>query len=181
MKVFVGLGNPGKQYLKTPHNAGFLAVEELAKLFGINEQFKANSKFNALTVETNYKGEKLVFLKPLSFMNLSGGVVKQALLYYKADSENLQVFHDDIDLELGVVRSKVGGGNGGHNGLKSISEVLKTPDFLRFRIGVGRGLGKPGDKTAGDYVLKNLSGSSLEELNQVCFDAAKMCYNNYNG
>ena len=148
--LVVGLGNPGREYARTRHNAGWLVVDELARRHG--GSWKA--KFNGQLAEIRIDGHKLALLKPETYMNESGRSVAQAAKFFKVDPDAVLVAHDEGDFELGRLEIKVGGGYGGHNGLRSIGQVLGTPDFLRLRIGVGRP--ERGDpRPLADYVLSN--------------------------
>jgi PTH1 family peptidyl-tRNA hydrolase len=148
--LVVGLGNPGREYARTRHNAGWLVVDELARRHG--GSWKA--KFNGQLAEIRIDGHKLALLKPETYMNESGRSVAQAAKFFKVDPDAVLVVHDEGDFELGRLEIKVGGGYGGHNGLRSIGQVLGTPDFLRLRIGVGRP--ERGDpRPLADYVLSN--------------------------
>ncbi len=131
MKIVVGLGNPGKRYQNTRHNIGFRVVDRV-----VSTSEAINVSKRAFEGEL-YRGSNLLLLKPLTFMNLSGRSVKMVMQFYKVSLENLIVIHDDIDIPLGSVRFKVGGSSGGHNGLKSIDEVVGD-GYLRVRVGVGR-------------------------------------------
>ena len=135
MKIIIGLGNPGPKYKNTWHNVGFLVLEELQKNLG-TENFKANPKLKAEISTGKLKGEKIILAQPQTFMNLSGEAVGAILHYFKAKIEDLIVIHDDIDLALGKIRLAKNSSAGGHNGIKSIIENLKTQDFLRLKIGV---------------------------------------------
>lgn len=158
--VIVGLGNPGPKYQWTRHNAGFLFLDRLANL----ENLSINRKnFSGLTGEWNNDGNRLILLKPQTFMNLSGQAVMQALQFYKLPMSQLIVAHDELDLPFGTVRLKQGGGHGGHNGLRSIMEQLGKGDFIRLRIGIGRPL--HGDTI--NYVLGNIPPDQMEDLPRV--------------
>ncbi|HPX61427.1 MAG TPA: aminoacyl-tRNA hydrolase [Deltaproteobacteria bacterium] len=158
--IIAGLGNPGPQYQWTRHNAGFLFLDRIAHL----ENIAINRKnFSGLTGEWNLHGHRLVLLKPQTFMNLSGRSVMQALQFYKLPLSHLVVVHDELDLPFGTVRFKQGGGNGGHNGLKSISEQLGKADFLRMRIGIG----KPAHGDTVNYVLGNIPPDQMEVMSKV--------------
>jgi len=136
MKLIVGLGNPGPKYASTRHNIGFMVVERLARELGSGQPtWETNTKWN---VETAKIGEALL-VRPLTFMNKSGYAVKAAADYYKLDPSDVWVIHDDIDLPLGKIRIRTGGASGGHNGVDSIIAQLKTDQFTRFRLGIGRG------------------------------------------
>lgn len=133
MKVIVGLGNPGPQYAETRHNIGFLLVDILAEAY--NLQFRA--KFQGLWAAGNVQGEQALFLKPTTFMNLSGRSVRALTDFYKIRGDDLLVVHDDIDLPLGKIRFRARGSAGGHNGIKSILAELGTDKFWRLKLGVG--------------------------------------------
>ncbi|MBI4666281.1 MAG: aminoacyl-tRNA hydrolase [Nitrospinae bacterium] len=147
MKFIAGLGNPGPDYEKTRHNAGFMAVDHLMRRHGLSGGKVKNGTF---TLSAEIHGQPVIIIKPLSYMNLSGHPIRAVLEFYKATIGDLLVVHDDIDLVLGDVRYKTGGGHGGHNGLKSIMAQFGSPDFHRLRIGVNR---PPAGKTASDHVL----------------------------
>ncbi len=131
MKLIVGLGNPSNNYYYTRHNIGFRIVDRLISASQANSISKKSFKGEL------YKASNKLFLKPLTFMNLSGESVRAVMQFYKIDLDDLIVIHDDIDLNLGAIRFKKGGSNGGHNGLKSIDELLGR-DYLRVRVGVGK-------------------------------------------
>jgi PTH1 family peptidyl-tRNA hydrolase len=147
MKIIVGLGNPGRKYERTRHNAGFLAVEELARglRFDLSQE-----KYHAIVGKGRIGGEDTLLAKPQTFMNGSGRSVGAILRYTNAAVGDLIVAHDELDLPLGAVRVKIGGGHGGHNGLRSIIEHTGSAQFIRVRIGIGRPA--PG-MDAADYVL----------------------------
>jgi PTH1 family peptidyl-tRNA hydrolase len=140
IKLIVGLGNPGREYEDTRHNAGFWWVDELARLHNAN--FKADSKFHGLVTRANLHGHETHLLKPQTFMNVSGRAVVALALFYKILPDQILVVHDELDLPPGSAKLKQGGGHGGHNGLKDIIAHLGTKDFWRLRIGVGH----PGDR-----------------------------------
>lgn len=160
MKLIIGLGNPGKQYEFTRHNAGFLMVDYFA-----NENNFEIKKFKnkALTAETNIGGEKVIFVKPQTFMNLSGESVREIVNFYKVDTKDILVIYDDISLPLGRLRIRAKGTDGGHNGIKNIIYQLKTDEFPRVKIGVSGN----GDKPLVDYVLGAFSKSDLEVLKEI--------------
>jgi len=158
MFLVVGLGNPGTEYQNTRHNVGFMAVDEICDRYKFSP-FKA--KFDGLIAEGQIGSEKVYLLKPQTFMNLSGNSVVKAALFYKILPENIVVIHDDIDLSLGQLKAKCGGGAGGHNGLKSIDSNV-TPNYNRIRIGVGRPQNKGPEVI--DYVLGHLSKADKEVL-----------------
>jgi PTH1 family peptidyl-tRNA hydrolase len=148
--LVVGLGNPGREYASHRHNAGFMVVEELARRAGAT--FRA--KFNGQLADARLDGARVALLKPETYMNESGRAVGAAARFYKVEPEAVLVVHDEGDFDLGRLQLRAGGGLAGHNGLRSIAWHLKTQEFLRLRIGVGRpGRGDPRDLA--DYVLSD--------------------------
>jgi peptidyl-tRNA hydrolase, PTH1 family len=147
MKIVIGLGNPGRKYERTRHNAGFLAVEALARglRFDLSQE-----KYHALVGRGRVGDDEALLAKPQTFMNESGRTAAAILRYTSSTAADLVVVHDELDLPLGAIRVKTGGGHGGHNGLRSLIEHLGTADFIRVRIGVGR---PPAGRDAADYVL----------------------------
>jgi len=135
MKIIVGLGNPGRKYERTRHNAGFMAVDELARILRVDS---AQEKHHALIDRARIDSEESLLVKPQTYMNDSGRAVAAILKDAYRTVSDLIVIHDDLDLLLGTVRVKIGGGHGGHNGLRSLIEYLGSPDFIRVRIGIGR-------------------------------------------
>lgn len=135
MIILVGLGNPGNEFMDTPHNLGRLCVECFTEQAGLPD-FTAEKKFTALTSTSEVSGQKVVALLPETFMNKSGEAVAAAANFYKVSPENIWAAHDDIDLPLGSVRISFDGGSAGHHGIESIVEKLGTPNFWRFRIGI---------------------------------------------
>lgn len=135
MKCIIGLGNPGKKYENTRHNIGFMVIDELAKRhhWQLNER-----KFKGEYTLEHFQGEKVILLKPQTFMNLSGESVRPLMDFYQIDLEDIIVIYDDLDLPLGKIRLREKGGHGGHNGIRSLIDYLGTKDFKRVRIGVGR-------------------------------------------
>jgi len=162
MKTYViaGLGNPGPKYQWTRHNAGFLFLDRLAHLENLSITRKS---FSGLVGEWTYQDNRLILLKPQTFMNLSGQAVMPALQFYKIPLSQLIVIHDELDIPFGSVRLKQGGGHGGHNGLRSIMEQLGKGDFTRLRIGIGRS--PHGDTSS--YVLGNIPPAEMETLPRV--------------
>lgn len=135
MKMVIGLGNPGPKYEKTRHNMGFMVIDELAD----RHHFKLNkNEFEAKYAEVNVKGEKVLFVQPQTFMNLSGKAVKALQVYFGVDIDELVVIYDDLDIPVGNVKFRNTGGPGGHNGMKSIIDLLGTNKFKRVRMGIGR-------------------------------------------
>ena len=163
MKLFVGLGNPGENYSKNRHNIGFMAIDAIVNRHG---GLSWKKKFQGLATEVTLNREKLIFLKPSTFMNLSGQSVSEASRFYKLQSPEICVFHDELDLPFLKIKTKIGGGHAGHNGLRSIQQHL-GPDYFRVRIGVGH----PGDKAkVASYVLNNFPKNNEAEL-QTLLDA----------
>lgn len=156
--MVVGLGNPGKEYQKNRHNVGFMAIEEIAKELGF-ENRKVKSK--SVIMEGKRNNQKIILVKPQTFMNLSGNSVAPLLRFYKVPSENLIVIHDDLDLPALSIRLRPGGGAGGQKGIASIIQNLGTQQFNRVRVGIGR---PPGRMDAASYVLKNFSKQEEAEL-----------------
>lgn len=167
MFLVVGLGNPGREYENTRHNIGFMAAD---KIFGRYPFGDFKAKFDGLIAEGQIGKEKVLLLKPQTFMNLSGNSVVKAALFYKILPENVIVIHDDIDLEFGRLKAKIGGGAAGHNGLKSIDANI-TPLYNRIRIGVGRPA-HAGFEMA-DYVLGHFSKADEKTLEQALDAAAQ--------
>jgi peptidyl-tRNA hydrolase len=158
--LVVGLGNPGPAYADTRHNIGFRVVELLASRAG-GGRFSRHRKANADVLEGRLGERRVVLAKPRSYMNLSGGPVAGLLKYYSVPVDDLVVVHDDLDLGFGVVRLKRGGGEGGHNGLRSISASVGSKDYLRVRFGIGR---PPGRQDPAGFVLKRFSAVEAKEL-----------------
>ncbi len=147
MKIIVGLGNPGRKYERTRHNAGFLAIDRIAAGLAVSV---SQEKHHALIARSRIGDEAVLLVKPQTYMNDSGRAVGAIVSDAYASASDLIVLHDELDLPLGAVRVKVGGGHGGHNGLRSIIELLGSAEFIRIRIGIGR----PGPGLdAADYVL----------------------------
>ena len=157
MKLIVGLGNIGKEYENTRHNMGFMLVDRYLEYRNITDKFK--EKFNAMYVETTINNEKVIFIKPTTYMNNSGIAVRAFVDFYKLSSEDILVISDDLDLDLGKFRLRRNGSSGGHNGLKSIISHLGTDDFKRLRIGISN------DKD--DVINYVLSKFSKKELNEI--------------
>ena len=148
--LVVGLGNPGREYATHRHNVGHMVVDELARRHGASWR----SKFSGQLAEIRLDGHKVALLKPETYMNESGRSIGAAASYFKVDPDAVLVVHDEGDLDLGRLQLRLGGGLGGHNGLRSIAAHLKTQDFLRLRVGVGRpGRGDP--RPLADYVLSD--------------------------
>jgi PTH1 family peptidyl-tRNA hydrolase len=166
MKLIVGLGNPGMKYAKTRHNVGFWVIDELSRRWGIPV---TKEKWNSEVGEGVVRGEKVILMKPLTYMNLSGEAVRPALDWLKADLEDLCVIYDDLDLPPGQIRLRLKGSSGGHNGMKSIIAHLGTDQFKRIKIGIGR---PQGPMPIPDYVLGTFSAAELEEISDAVGRAA---------
>jgi PTH1 family peptidyl-tRNA hydrolase len=163
--LVVGLGNPGPGYAGNRHNVGAMVVAELATR--ASASFRS-SRSNALVAEGRIGNTRFVLGRPLSFMNLSGGPTASLLKYYKLDATRLIVVHDELDIPFDSLKLKIGGGNGGHNGIRDIAASL-GPDFIRVRVGIGR---PPGRMDAAAFVLQNFSTAERETLPNLIADAA---------
>ena len=169
IKLIVGLGNPGQQYEKTRHNAGFLFLDSLAKEFGA--AWSNQVRFQGLFAECSVAGGKVLLLKPDTFMNRSGLSVSSVVRYYKLLPEEVLVVHDELDFKPGVARLKKGGGHAGHNGIRDIIDHLGSKDFYRLRLGVGR---PPEGNSVADFVLTAPSKMEFQKILDA-FDFAKQC------
>ena len=156
--LVVGLGNPGPSYAGNRHNVGFMVADELAARVG--GRFKAH-KSGADVLEGRLAGRRVALAKPRSFMNLSGGPVAGAARFFKVSPAAIIVVHDELDIPFGAVRLKLGGGDNGHNGLRSITKSLATKDYHRVRVGIGR---PPGRMDPADFVLRDFSPVERKEL-----------------
>ncbi|MFY9590084.1 aminoacyl-tRNA hydrolase [Rickettsia endosymbiont of Halotydeus destructor] len=161
MIFVIGLGNPGKEYQYTRHNIGFIAVDKLAKQYNLS--FNVKKKFNADIAEGNVGTYKLLLIKPMTYMNLSGNAVSAIKSYYNIKLENIYVIHDDIDLAVGRIKYKQGGGNGGHNGLKSLDQTIGN-NYHRIRIGISR---PENSEEVADYVLHNFFKAEYNIIEQA--------------
>ncbi|MEO5833397.1 MAG: aminoacyl-tRNA hydrolase [Nakamurella sp.] len=157
-KLIVGLGNPGPGYAGNRHNAGFMVAEVLAARG--SARFGSH-KAGADVATTRIGDTRITIARPRSYMNLSGGATAGLVRFFKFDLSDVIVVHDELDLDFGVIRLKAGGGEGGHNGLKSISNSLGSKDYARVRFGVGR---PPGRQDPADFVLKDFSSTERKEL-----------------
>ena len=163
--VIVGLGNPGKEYTASRHNAGYLAIDRLMDRYGIKLSSK---KFDGLSGRGTIDGRKVMLVKPTTFMNNSGRCVKKIVDYYKLDPANdLVILYDDIDLEPGMMRVRTKGSAGSHNGMKSVIQHLKTQEFARIRIGVGT---PPPQMDLVDWVLGKIPKEEIPMIRDVCDD-----------
>jgi peptidyl-tRNA hydrolase, PTH1 family len=182
--LVAGLGNPGREYERTRHNAGWMVMDELARRHG--GSFR--SKFSGQLSETRLDDLKLALLKPETYMNVSGQSIGAARKFFKADPADVLVVHDDVDLEPGRLQARFGGGLAGHNGLRSIAQALGTNDFLRLRIGVGRP-GRGDRRSVADYVLggfepevdvDTLIGRSADAVETMARDGLEEAQRRYN-
>lgn len=162
MYLIVGLGNPGKEYATTRHNAGFMTLDRLAEKCGTDI---TTIKCNALIAKTVFNGRKVILAKPQTYMNASGDSVRPLFDYFKP--EKLIVVYDDIDLDVGSIRVRKEGSAGGHNGMKSIIASMGTTGFERVRIGVG---GKPSGMDLADWVLGHMTGETLKTFKKAAED-----------
>ncbi len=160
MKLIVGLGNPGKEYKNTRHNIGYMLVDKIA--FSKNKSFD-KEKFNAKFLEYNYDGEKIIMIKPLSFMNLSGTVVKKYVDFYKINLKDILIIQDDLDMNFGKVKVVSNSSSGGHNGIKDIENNLGTNNYIRLKIGISN------DKSIDtkDYVLGKFNNDEMNYLDDI--------------
>ena len=159
MKIFVGLGNPGSEYANTKHNVGFMLADKIFSELGANNW---RNNFNALISETFYNGEKILIVKPQTFMNLSGEAVAPIMNFYKIPIENLIVAHDDMDLPVGMIRLRPKGSSGGHRGVDSIIKNLGgDKNFARVRIGIGR---PPENWSVNNHVLSNFNADDSQKI-----------------
>ncbi|MEV4126037.1 MULTISPECIES: aminoacyl-tRNA hydrolase [Nocardia] len=165
--LVVGLGNPGPEYERTRHNIGFLVADVLAQRVG--GRFAVHKKSGADLLQARLDGRQVLIAKPRSFMNLSGRPVAALAKFFSVPPTEVIVVHDELDLPFGQVRLKRGGGEGGHNGLRSVSSALTTKDYLRTRIGIGR---PPGRQDPADYVLKPFSSVERKEVPVIVEQAA---------
>lgn len=173
MYLIAGLGNPGREYENTRHNAGFMAVSELASRLQVME-LKDKHKLQSFVGEGSYSGHKLILAQPKTFMNLSGQAVAAIMQWYKIPLDRLIVIYDDVDLELGRLRLRPGGASGGHHGIESVIAHVHSSDFIRVRIGIGRE-GLAGDVSK--YVLENFLPAEravIAEAVQKAADAVLM-------
>jgi PTH1 family peptidyl-tRNA hydrolase len=160
MKLIVGLGNPGREYEKTRHNIGFMTIDKYADKLGVSI---TKDKFNGLYGETNISGEKVILLKPQSYINLSGEVIRKYVDFFKINVEDILIIHDDLDLAVGTYKIKQKGSSGGHNGLKNIELHLGTQEYKRIKVGISNN--KMMDTK--DYVLGKLSKEDSDKIEEV--------------
>lgn len=161
MKLIAGLGNFEEKYLFTRHNAGFMAVDFFVQEHG--GTFKSEQKFKSMIAKFKIDGEDILVIKPLTYMNLSGEALISVMNFYKIEAKDILVVYDDIALDLGILRFRPSGSDGGHNGIKSIIKVLGTQTFDRLKIGIGPQPNIPSES----YVLQNFSKEELETLKPI--------------
>lgn len=185
MKLIVGLGNPGKKYENTLHNAGFLAIDALLQKYSLALD---KEMFNGIYTKCTLLGEDVIFVKPQTFMNLSGECIGQFCRYFKIAAEDVFVIYDDMEIRFGQLRIRKNGSSGGHNGMKSLIQHLGTQEFPRLKIGVGR---PSGEKSVISHVLAQFSSTQVEHLptlleaacgatEQFIADDLKTAMNQYN-
>lgn len=165
--LLVGLGNPGREYRGTRHNVGFMVLDTLAEKLGVSLTRVQERSMVAACMDN---GRKIILAKPVTYMNLSGTSIASLMRFYKITTDHLMVMHDDIDLPLGTLRLRPGGGSAGQKGVASTIERLGSEEFARLRVGVGR---PPGQKMAADYVLHPFSRGEQETLDFVLGRAAE--------
>lgn len=165
--ILVGLGNPGREYRGNRHNVGFMTIDRLSEAFAIKIS-KVQAK--ALVGSGQWEGRKIILVKPQTYMNLSGDAVGSLLRYYKVPLAQLMVAHDDLDLPVGVIRLRPGGGSAGQKGVASTINKVGTQNFPRLRIGIGR---PPGQMAAADYVLQNFSKADQEIIDPTIVRAVE--------
>ena len=163
MLLFVGLGNPTPDSQNNRHNIGFKIIDALNQKFNLSKQ---KPKFKGLLTTGNISGRKVYAIKPLTFMNNSGICIRELIEYFKINAEDVIVFHDDLDIDLGKIKAKIGGSNAGHNGIASIDKFIGK-DYSRVRIGIGR----PDPKISiSDFVLMDFNDDEVEILNNITFN-----------
>ena len=160
MHLIVGLGNPGKEYENTRHNIGFMVLDKLAKKYNI---INSKEKFNGEYFEFTINNEKIIFLKPLKYMNLSGEVVKKYVDFFKINIDNILIISDDLDMETGKIKLRLKGSSGGHNGLKNIESHLQTQEYKRIKVGIANNK----NIDTKDYVLGTFNGEDKELINNA--------------
>lgn len=165
MKLIVGLGNPGKEYVGTRHNCGFMVIDRLASKLNVDVD---QNKFKGLYTKVKYHGEDIILLKPQTYMNLSGESVNAVMNFFKIDKEDLLVIYDDLDMPVGKLRLRKTGSAGGHNGIKNIIAHLNSQDFKRIRVGIDRHK----YMKVVDYVLSRFSKAESEAIEQGIENAA---------
>ncbi len=167
MKIIAGLGNPGREYENTKHNAGFMTLDILADRLGIDIR---KQKFKALIGEGRIGTEKVILVKPQTYMNLSGESLREIVGFYKIDIEDLIVIYDDIDIPVGTLRIRGKGSAGTHNGMRSVVHQLQDDGFPRIRVGIG---GEKGERKIVQYVLSGFSGEEKDKMGEAVLKAAE--------
>ena len=174
IRMIAGLGNPGEEYAQTRHNAGFKAIDELARQANVtywkNQAGAEVASIKINDAEAEDGKREVILVKPQSYMNTSGGPISKLCAQYKVSVEELLVIHDELDIPAGDVRIKVGGGHAGHNGLRSIIDKMGSRDFSRVRVGIGN---PPGRMPVADFVLKQLRSREAEEFDETTVRAAE--------
>ena len=172
--LIAGLGNPGEEYAQTRHNAGFKAIDELARQANVtywkNQAGAEVASIKVNDAEAEGGKREVILVKPQSYMNTSGGPISKLCAQYKVSVEELLVIHDELDIPAGDVRIKVGGGHAGHNGLRSIIDKMGSRDFSRVRVGIGN---PPGRMPVADFVLKQLRSREAEDFDETTVRAAE--------
>ena len=167
MHLLVGLGNPGPNNVNNRHNIGFKIIDAINKQFNLSKQ---KPKFKGLLTTGNIEDKKVYAIKPLTFMNNSGVAIKELIEYFKIDAKNVIVFHDDMDIDLGKVKAKVGGGSAGHNGIESIDKSIGK-DYSRVRVGIGH----PKDnKKVNSHVLEDFNENEEERIQDITENIVKL-------
>ena len=175
MKLIIGLGNVGGKYTFTRHNVGFMVVDKIALDNGL--EFRENTKLKSLLTKFYKDGEEYMLVKPTTYMNLSGEAMRAVIDYYKIDPKDMIIIYDDLSIDLGKLRFRASGSDGGHNGIKSIIKHLGSKDFLRLKIGIGPQLPIPSEA----FVLQDFPKDSLDTLKEVLtksVDAVFYCFDN---
>ncbi len=173
MKLIVGLGNPGQNYLHTRHNVGFDTIDKFCEMHN-NLTLSPSIKFNSLINTVSLNGEKIIIAKPQTFINLSGIAIKSIIIYYKIVPENIIVIHDDLDIAVGKIKIKNSGSSAGHNGVKNIIQELNSQNFIRIRIGIGK---NKIDDEMNNYVLEKFPDDEkilIEQVIQKSCEAIKV-------
>lgn len=174
IRMIAGLGNPGEEYAQTRHNAGFKAIDELARQANVtywkNQAGAEVASIKVNDAEAEDGKREVILVKPQSYMNTSGGPISKLCAQYKVNVEELLVIHDELDIPAGDVRIKVGGGHAGHNGLRSIIDKMGSRDFSRVRVGIGN---PPGRMPVADFVLKQLRSREAEDFDETTVRAAE--------
>ncbi|QDQ99108.1 aminoacyl-tRNA hydrolase [Tomitella fengzijianii] len=165
--VIAGLGNPGPEYERTRHNIGFLVADVLAER--MSARFTVHKRSGAHIAQGRLAQRPVTVVKPRAFMNVSGRQVAAAAKFFSVPADRLIVVHDELDLDFGTIRAKAGGGEGGHNGLRSVTSSVGTRDYIRVRVGIGR---PPGRMDPASYVLKPFSAAERKDLGVFCEEAA---------